>query len=78
MNRGHIELTSKKWKFRRLLGLLLFCLGWPALILAGAMIGDQRPVPVAGQAFVFVAFGMIGGGFLLYAWARFMSWWHHG
>ncbi len=78
MSRQPIELTAKKWKLRRMLGLLLFILGWPVVILSAAMIGGQRPVPMILQAPMLVGFAMIGGGMLVYIHARLMAWWHHG
>jgi len=68
-----VELTAKRWKVMKLVGMLITFLGVFLLVGAGALPEtDGMPAMVAvGGVYILV-------GPLIWITARVLAWWHHG
>ena len=67
-----IELTSKKYKGRKLLAIALIILGF--IIAVGRGLGSEGGSK-GGQVFAAIT---LTSGFILYVFSRMAAWWNHG
>ena len=88
-----IEQTGKKWKFLKILAILLVSVGitiflwqlWEVVykpIIENGWIINQTPFsaisPLIAEPFSILSIVLISTGFIVGVYAKLMAWWRHG
>ena len=88
-----IEQTGKKWKFLKILAILVVCIGitiflwqlWEVVykpIIENGWINNKTPLSTISllivKPFSILSIVLISTGFIVGAYAKLMAWWRHG